>query len=39
VELATGHDAMITEPEKLTELLLEIAAKSSADELETAHRV
>jgi len=39
VELATGHDAMITEPEKLTELLLEIAAKTSADELETAHRV
>ena len=30
LELATGHDAMITEPEMLSELLLEIAEKSSA---------
>jgi pimeloyl-ACP methyl ester carboxylesterase len=39
VELATGHDAMITEPEKLTELLLEVAATSSTGESNASHRV
>lgn len=29
-EIATGHDAMITEPEKLTDLLLELAVLPSA---------
>lgn len=39
LEMATGHDAMITEPEKLSEILLEIGAASSASESKTAHRV
>lgn len=39
LEMATGHDAMISEPEKLAEILLEIGATSSASESKTAHRI
>jgi pimeloyl-ACP methyl ester carboxylesterase len=38
LEMATGHDAMITEPEKLAEIVLGIGAASSAGESKTAHR-
>ncbi len=37
-ELATGHDAMITEPKQLAELLLEIGEKSSVGKLNTVRR-
>jgi pimeloyl-ACP methyl ester carboxylesterase len=37
-ELATGHDAMITEPEQLAELLLEFGEKSSVGKSNTVRR-
>jgi hypothetical protein len=30
-EIATGHDAMVTEPEQLSEMLMEVATAGAAN--------